>query len=151
MTDGWRTLNPELERYTWRQKTPNIQCRLDFFLISIGLLNVVNNVDIIYGYKSDHSFISVEIEKNSFAQGKDFFKLSTSLLLDTDYIELIRKLIQKHIYDEQNVNPNLNWEMIKSDIRGETIRYSSKIAKINKVKTINIERELTGLDFSKQT
>jgi hypothetical protein len=33
--------------------------------------------------------------------------------------------------------------MIKSDIRGETIKYSSKIAKINKVKTINIERELT--------
>ena len=51
LTDVWRTLNPELERYTWRQKTPNIQCRLDFFIISIGLLNVVNNVDIIYGYK----------------------------------------------------------------------------------------------------
>jgi hypothetical protein len=31
-------------------------------------------------------------------------------------IELIRKLIQKqkNIYDEQNVNPNLKWEMIKS-------------------------------------
>ena len=95
LTDVRRTLNPELERYTWRQKTPNIQCRLDFFLISIGLLNVVNNVDIIYGYKSDHSFISVEIEKNSFARGKGFFKLNTSLLLDKDYVELIRKLIQK--------------------------------------------------------
>ena len=152
LTDVWRTLNPELERYTWRQKTPNIQCRLDFFLISIGLLNVVNNVDIIYGYKSDHSFISVEIEKNSFARGKGFFKLNTSLLLDKDYVELIRKLIQKqkNIYDEQNVNPNLKWEMIKSDIRGETIKYSSTIAKINKVKTINIERELTELQNKKQ-
>ena len=152
LTDVWRTLNPELERYTWRQKTPNIQCRLDFFLISIGLLNVVNNVDIIYGYKSDHSFISVEIEKNSFARGKGFFKLNTSLLLDKDYIELIRKLIQKqkNIYDEQNVNPNLKWEMIKSDIRGETIKYSSKITKINKVTTINIERELTELQNKKQ-
>jgi hypothetical protein len=29
--------------------------------------------------------------------------------------------------------------MIKSDIRGETIENSSKISKINKVKTINIE------------
>jgi exonuclease III len=35
LTDVWRTLNPELERYNWGQKTPNIQCRLDFFLISI--------------------------------------------------------------------------------------------------------------------
>jgi exonuclease III len=25
LTDVWRTLNPELERYTWRQKTPNVQ------------------------------------------------------------------------------------------------------------------------------
>ena len=40
--------------------------------------------------------------------------------------------------------------MIKSDIRGETIKYSSKIAKINKVKTINIERELTELQNKKQ-
>lgn len=46
-----------------------------------------------YGYKSDHYFISVEIEKNSFARGKGFFKLNTSLLLDKDYVELIRKLI----------------------------------------------------------
>jgi hypothetical protein len=92
------------------------------------------------------------IEKNSFARGKGFFKLNTSLLLDKDYVELIRKLIQKqkNIYDEQNVNPNLKWEMIKSDIRGETIKYSSKIAKINKVKTINIERELTELQNKKQ-
>lgn len=136
MTDVWRTLNPELERYTWRQKTPII-------LISIGLLNVVNNVDIIYGYKSDHSF---KIEKNSFARGRGFFKLNTSLLLDKDYVELIRQFFNtktKNIYDEQNLNSNLKWEMIKSDIRGETIKYSSKISKINKVKTINIERELT--------
>jgi exonuclease III len=73
LKDVWRTLIPELERYTWREKTSNLQCRLHFFLISIGVLNVVNNVDIIYGYKSDHSFITVEIEKNSFARGKGFF------------------------------------------------------------------------------
>jgi hypothetical protein len=37
--------------------------------------------------------------------------------------------------------------MIKSDIRGETIKYSSQI---NKVKTINVERELTELQNKKQ-
>lgn len=40
--------------------------------------------------------------------------------------------------------------MIKSDTRGETIKYSSKIAKINKVKTINNEREITELQNKKQ-
>ena len=37
--------------------------------------------------------------------------------------------------------------MIKSDIRGETIKYSSQI---NKVKTINVEIELTELQNKKQ-
>ena len=41
LTDVWRTLNPKLERYTWRQKTPNIQCRLDFFLISIAIVAAI--------------------------------------------------------------------------------------------------------------
>ena len=27
-------INPEIQRFTWRQKNPTIQCRLDFFLIS---------------------------------------------------------------------------------------------------------------------
>jgi hypothetical protein len=59
----------------------------EYFIVS-PLMSL--NVDMIYGYKSDHSFISVEIEKNSFARGKGFFKLNTSLLLDKDYIELIK-------------------------------------------------------------
>jgi hypothetical protein len=39
---------------------------------------------------------------------------------------------------------------VLSYIRGETTKYSSKIAKINKVKTTNIERELTELQNKKQ-
>ena len=31
LNDVSRTLNPETRRYTWRQKQPEIHCRLDFF------------------------------------------------------------------------------------------------------------------------
>ena len=31
LIDVWRIQNPEQRRFTWRQKNPEIQCRLDFF------------------------------------------------------------------------------------------------------------------------
>jgi len=34
LVDIWRTFNPDGRRYTWGRKTPEIHCRLDFFLVS---------------------------------------------------------------------------------------------------------------------
>ena len=55
LTDIWRDLNPEQRRYTWRQNKPEIQCRLDFFLISVSLAGRILKADILPGNKTDHS------------------------------------------------------------------------------------------------
>ena len=34
LIDVWRIKNPEQGRFTWRQKNPEIHCRLDFFFLS---------------------------------------------------------------------------------------------------------------------
>ena len=34
LCDVWRLFNPDSKGFTWRQKQPEIQCRLDFFLVS---------------------------------------------------------------------------------------------------------------------
>ncbi|KAJ8017386.1 LINE-1 reverse transcriptase-like [Holothuria leucospilota] len=39
--DVWRVLHPDDRQYTWRQRNPVKQGRLDFFLVSSGLLNTV--------------------------------------------------------------------------------------------------------------
>ena len=39
LRDIWRNLNPELSRFTWRNKSLKIQCHLDYFLISDELSN----------------------------------------------------------------------------------------------------------------
>ena len=36
----WRIVNPIEQRYSWRQKSPAVHCRLDFFLVSVGLGNI---------------------------------------------------------------------------------------------------------------
>ena len=57
LLDIWRVRHPKEKRFTWRQKTPIIQRRLDFWLISDGLQDDVVSVDIKPSVKSNHSAI----------------------------------------------------------------------------------------------
>ena len=70
--DIWRVLNQEEERYTWRRKNPDIQCRLDCFLTSQSLISKVKTSDIVPGYKKDHSMITMAIMTNSNPRGPGF-------------------------------------------------------------------------------
>ena len=49
LADIWRVLNPEATRFTWRRENPEIQCRLDFFLISFSLCPEITEADIVPG------------------------------------------------------------------------------------------------------
>ena len=46
VVDVWRILNPEANRCTWRQYKPKALCRLDYFIISTGLLGRRRRTDI---------------------------------------------------------------------------------------------------------
>ena len=59
LVDVWRVLNPDSGRFTWRQKRPEVHCRLDFFLVNQSILFNTNKVDILTGYKTDHSMITL--------------------------------------------------------------------------------------------
>ena len=59
LADAWRTLNQEEQKYTWREKNPEIHCRLDLFLVSQTILNKTMTTDILPGYKTDHSMMSL--------------------------------------------------------------------------------------------
>ena len=81
-------------------------------------------------------------------RGPGFFKLNTSLLLQKDYVEKIRKLITDKTaeYNNQGVQPDLLWETLKAEIRGETIKYSSMKKKQRENKAVEIEKEIDILE-----
>ena len=65
LIDAWRVLNPETSRFTWRQKKPEVHCRLDFFLVNqITFCNIVS-ADILPGYKTDHSMMTLQVSLHS--------------------------------------------------------------------------------------
>ena len=56
-----RDQNPLTTRYTWGRRYPNISYHLDFFLISRSIYGKVTNSDILPGYKTDHSLITLNL------------------------------------------------------------------------------------------
>ena len=94
LVDAWRILNPDNRRYTWRRKRPEIQCRLDFVLVTQSLMCNVKSANITIGYKTDHSLTEIIIATHSNKRGLSFWKLNTSLLSEIDYINQIRATIQ---------------------------------------------------------
>ena len=61
--DIWRIKNPSQQSFTWGRCSPFIFCRLDYWLISDKLLDLVTKVDILASIKSDHSAIFLEFEE----------------------------------------------------------------------------------------
>ena len=120
LVDVWRTLNPETKRYTWRQKQPDIHCRLDFFLVSESSLCDVTHSDIVPGFKTDHSMITLNVSLHVNPRGNGFSKLNTSLLTEIGYIEQVKIIIQQtadEYKEDDTVNPALLWETIKMKVR----------------------------------
>lgn len=94
LVDIWLVRNPDVKRFTWRQESPFIQQRLDFWLPSNSYQDEVEIVDIFPSINSDHSAIvlsSSSIEEQR--HGPSYWKFNTSLLDDHDFIELIAESI----------------------------------------------------------
>ena len=83
LADIWRVLNPEATRFTWRRENPEIQCRLDFFLISLSLCPEITEADIVPGYRTDHSMITFRINTARNPREPGYWKLNTHLLTET--------------------------------------------------------------------
>ena len=60
LMDIWRVKNPTTKSFTWSQNSPMILCRLNYWLISNNLQDLVTTTDITPAIKTDHAAISIE-------------------------------------------------------------------------------------------
>ena len=93
----YRHRNPDISRYTWHKRKPLKQARLNFFLVSSSMSDIITKCDIRAGYRSDHSIIEMDILLTKFAIYKEVWKFNNSLLTDQSYLDLINKTIHKEI------------------------------------------------------
>ena len=140
LVDIWRIRNPNSKKFSWRQKKPIVQRRLDYWLISDLLQDDVVKVDIVTAIRTDHHAITLEIDSiNDQQRGPSFWKFNNSLLDDDLFVERLRENFPKWI-DEINFcdDSRIKWDWMKYKIRGESISYSKLKAKErrNRIQTI---------------
>lgn len=144
LIDIWRIHNPDKRQFTWRQRTPIIQRRIDFWLISDELQDDIKKADIIPAIRTDHSAISLSV--NSLKDqpfGPSYWKFNSSLLDDDTYIQLINSEYPNWITEFSEVNdPRVLWDLIKYRIRQTTLQYSKIIAKNRKARLQRSEETL---------
>ncbi|XP_067056012.1 intermediate filament protein ifa-1-like [Acropora muricata] len=108
-----------------------------------------NIADILPGYQTDHSMITLQISLHYNTRGQGFGKLNTSFLNDTEYVNQIKSIIKqtKEEYaQDDTVHPNLLWEMVKLKVREESLTYGTlKNKKLSK-KEEEIEQAIATLE-----
>ena len=104
LIDIFRELHPTKKSFSWKQWGSNKFARLDFFLISDTLLPFVEKAEILPACFSDHSPILLEIDFSKFKRGLGFWKFNNSLLHDVDYIEIIKSLIKRIVFQYSHRN-----------------------------------------------
>ena len=161
LSDIYRDLHPNTQRFTWRRRNPVKQARLDLFLASSNILDIINTCEIRASYRSDHSMIELDLTINKFKQCKGLWKFNNSLLQYPEYVNLINSIIEEEklkyaipVYNlqylknnftniEMTIDHDLFLEMLLLQIRGETIKFAtaqkSKMSKVEKQLISDIE------------
>ena len=126
LSDVWREHHPSEHIYTWRQNTPYVETRLDFWLVSQFITPISNTNILPDKVKTDHKAITITITfPNHTPRGPGYWKFNNQLLVDSEYTYQIKQLLiqLKGQYDNTE-DAGLIWDIIKCRIRGYTIEFS---------------------------
>ena len=124
--DILRVRFPNMKRFTFRQKTPLRQRRLDYIFLSNNLQEFVTKVDILPSFMSDHSpvFITIDTLSNQ-ERGSYGWKFNSSLLTDPIFIATQTDNINNVINSfDPTFSPHLKWELLKYEVRKFCISYA---------------------------
>ena len=124
--DIWRVKNPKKKSFTWSQKSPFIFCRLDYWLISDTLQDLIKNVDIIAAIKTDHAAIVLHLQGvEETKKGPGFWKMNTSLLSDEKFIQLMKTNLEVWKDEGKEFSDiRVAWDWIKYNVRLFSMQYS---------------------------
>ena len=142
--DIWRIKNPETKRFTWRQKNPLVQRRLDYWLISDVCQEDIEKPDIISSINSDHSAIVLNFNNiDRKKHGPSFWKFNASLVEDADYVKLLNESFPIWLDEFKDItDKRILWDLIKNRIRQVSINYSKEKAHKRREKITDIEASL---------
>ena len=166
LVDSYRVQNATKKIYTWFRKNPTKMARLDYFIVSSAMMDIIYKSDIIPGYRTDHSIIQITIKSNNFIRGRGLWKFNCSLLKNPEYLELVNKIIDSelHFYAiplysynflytysqslQLTVSHQLFLDTLLTKIRGETIKFSTSLKKKENLNEQNLINDIKEIENS---
>jgi hypothetical protein len=126
-----------------------IQTRLDFFLITDTLQDLVASTNIVQNVWSDHSAISITLNfTGNYKRGSGHWKFNVSLLEDEVYTNTVKEKIQAWIQQYSNVDDKqLKWELLKYHIRLFTSTYSKEKCRAEREKHLLLTKTLEQISI----
>ena len=119
-------------------------------MISSSLTTAITNADILPVVRPIRdSLTTIHLASNNNPRGPGFWKLNTSFLLDSEYIELIKKTIDEVAMENRNnddVDAVLLWDTIKMQILSSSLKYAreKKAKKTEENEFSPVSRSLGG-------
>ena len=165
LIDTWRDSNGTIKNYTWFRKNPDKAARIDFFLISPSILNILSGSYIKVKYRSDHCKIGLNLFQDQSERGKGLWKLNSSLLNDPILISKIKDeillMIEVHActpYDPKFIKNYKNglpeliitieqfWEVLLTKLTGTLISYAANSKRKRIQRENKLIKEIEDLD-----
>lgn len=141
LADIWRVQHPEDFRATWsKDHNTELLERIDYFLVSQEIVQVVTKSEINAAFKSDHAIPWILISTSGWERTSGYWKFNTSLLDDDQFREEVKEIIMDA---DLNIDDTFTkWEAIKVGIRSVAIDMGIKKAKSRNLKLKKLEQKL---------
>ena len=111
MCDIWRIKNPDEKQYSWYKCRPKlIASRIDFALISKGMIGECENICYTTGLQMDHLAVFLAFRFVENIKGPGYWKLNTQLLRNKEYVQMINSLIDKTLNETKSKSLKEAWE-----------------------------------------
>ena len=149
LIDIYQKLHPKTRSFTYESETINLKSRIDFILvsrpISIEVQNAVIRMSVAPDYKA--TFVKIYV-RSELKRDPGMWKFNNSLLEDDDFKERI-SFYYPQIHEKYTdvKDKQLLWELIKMEIRMETIKYSKEKRYKLRKRELTLQKELQELDY----
>ena len=152
ITDSWRKSNPSKLQYTWRDPSFNLnQSRIDYIYISNVLTNFISQSKILIAPMTDHDAVFTELNDLNKKRGPSYWKLNTSLLKDSDYVDGIENVYRETCRDyETSLASDVLWDLLKARFKFFSIEYSKNKAALKRKEIDNIIAKIAEIDQNKK-
>lgn len=144
VVDVWRLLHLDALQYTYRRKA--YASRLDLWLVSEHLTELVQESEIHPATLSDHSAVSLVIQTVPTVRGPGLWRFDNSLLLEQTFVLAMNAFLQKCWAEDIASSPHAKWDLLKYKIRKFCIDYSRKAKSKTKERMESLARDLKTME-----